>query len=40
MNGMMMHSYVYLGGKYLGNGFALGEAQRRTLALTPKHKPS
>merc|ERR1740133_828123 len=32
----MMHSYVYLGGKYLGNGFALTEAQMRPARLTAK----
>ena len=36
VNGMMMHSYVYLGGKYLGNGFALSEAQMRPARLTAR----
>ena len=36
VNGMMMHSYVYIGGKYLGNGFALGEAQMRPAKLTTR----
>ena len=36
VNGMTMHSYVYLGGRYLGNGFALGEALMRPAKLTTR----
>ena len=33
---MQMHSYVYIGGKYIGNGFALSEEQMRPNRLQAK----
>ena len=36
VNGMMMHSYVYLGGTYVGNGFALLEDAMAEAELTQK----
>merc|ERR1719163_792496 len=36
VGGMQMHSYVYIGGKYIGNGFALSEEQMRPNRLQAK----
>jgi uncharacterized protein (DUF2237 family) len=36
VNGMMMHSYVYIGGQYVGNGFALLESAMSSAELTTK----
>ena len=36
VGGMEMHSYVYIGGKYVGNGFALREASMSEAVLSGK----